>query len=215
VAVNNTYTVASEADMLALSANVGDIAIRTDTKTTYILSQTPATDLANWMELLSHQVDITPITLGGTGRTDGKVTQVAVQVAPGNIDTLYATGVYQINGYKPTGYPADESQSYAMLEVQNSANNDTANSFAFQKLTVVGGHVWLRQRSGNPVVWGSWARIDETSDVIDNNTDLNTITSSGRYHAGGTTGLTNNPAGVNGWFTLVVDALNANNGSQT
>src|SRR5882672_1369414 len=48
---NNTYVVASQAAMLALSAAVGDIAVRTDTSTNFILQSLPASTLGNWIEL--------------------------------------------------------------------------------------------------------------------------------------------------------------------
>jgi hypothetical protein len=53
LAITDTFVVASEAAMLALSAQMGDVAVRTDINTTYILQQDPPTILANWVELLS------------------------------------------------------------------------------------------------------------------------------------------------------------------
>ena len=49
--INETYVVSDEAAMLALSANVGDIAIRTDVNRTFILQNTGASTLSNWVEL--------------------------------------------------------------------------------------------------------------------------------------------------------------------
>lgn len=112
-----------------------------------------------WKELFG-DTDVIPIANGGTGRTDGKVTQVALQVSPGDIDTLYATGSYQINGSKPTGYPTDETQGYGVLTVQNSGNADSADDFAFQTLTSVDGNVWLRTRSGSPASWHAWQKLN-------------------------------------------------------
>lgn len=49
IAITDTFVVASEAAMLALSsAEKGDIAVRTDTNTTYILSGTDPSDLGDW-----------------------------------------------------------------------------------------------------------------------------------------------------------------------
>lgn len=45
---NKVYVVTSEAEMLALPAKVGDIAIRTDVSSSFILGQEPPTFLANW-----------------------------------------------------------------------------------------------------------------------------------------------------------------------
>lgn len=53
IAISESHTVASEHEMLALAAQVGDIAIRTDGTGTWILKQTPASTLANWVQLKS------------------------------------------------------------------------------------------------------------------------------------------------------------------
>jgi len=51
LAITNTFVVASQAEMLALNAQTGDVAIRTDTSKSYILAAEPASTLANWKEL--------------------------------------------------------------------------------------------------------------------------------------------------------------------
>ena len=53
LAITDTHAVADEAEMLALDAQRGDIAIRADENKSYILKQTPATDRTNWLELKS------------------------------------------------------------------------------------------------------------------------------------------------------------------
>lgn len=52
IAINDTYVVASEAAMLALTAEKGDVAIRSDENKNYILAAEPASVLANWFQLL-------------------------------------------------------------------------------------------------------------------------------------------------------------------
>jgi len=53
ITVNNTYIAASQSAMLALPANKGDAAVRTDISQTFLLSNSPATTLANWVLLLT------------------------------------------------------------------------------------------------------------------------------------------------------------------
>ncbi|MDO4199871.1 MAG: hypothetical protein Q4D57_03885 [Clostridia bacterium] len=53
LAITDTFTAANESEMLALSADKGDVCIRTDLSKTYILKQTPASTLANWAEIVS------------------------------------------------------------------------------------------------------------------------------------------------------------------
>ena len=47
VAITDTYVVATEAAMLALDAQKGDIAIRSDLNKSFVLQSTPASTLAN------------------------------------------------------------------------------------------------------------------------------------------------------------------------
>lgn len=53
VAITETYVVDSETAMLALDAQVGDVAVRTDVSKSFILQSLPATTAANWVELLT------------------------------------------------------------------------------------------------------------------------------------------------------------------
>lgn len=52
LALTETYVVSSESAMLALSAQPGDVAVRTDQQRSYILATSPASTLGNWVELL-------------------------------------------------------------------------------------------------------------------------------------------------------------------
>ena len=51
IAITDTFVVADEASMLALVAERGDVAVRTDVSKSYILKTEPATTHANWEEL--------------------------------------------------------------------------------------------------------------------------------------------------------------------
>jgi chemotaxis protein histidine kinase CheA len=74
--MSNSFAVADEAAMLALSANVGDVAIRADENKTYILNQLPADDVDNWLWLKTP----TDAVLSVAGKTG------AVTLAPADID---------------------------------------------------------------------------------------------------------------------------------
>ncbi len=75
IVLNNTFVVGSEASQTALSANVGDIAVRTDENKTYVLQTSPATTFANWTELLSPN-SVTSVN-GQTGIVSLTTTDVA------------------------------------------------------------------------------------------------------------------------------------------
>lgn len=66
IAITDTFVVASEAAMLALDAQPGDIAVRTDVNKSFILQTAPATVLANWVELLVPADAVTSVN-GQTG----------------------------------------------------------------------------------------------------------------------------------------------------
>jgi hypothetical protein len=53
LAISNTSVDASQAAMLALTAEVGDIAVRTDLGKSFILRVDGASTLSNWQELLT------------------------------------------------------------------------------------------------------------------------------------------------------------------
>jgi hypothetical protein len=61
IAITDTFVVASQAAMLALTAEVGDVAVRTDLSKSFILRTAGANVLANWQELLA------PAAGGGGG----------------------------------------------------------------------------------------------------------------------------------------------------
>ena len=81
IAITDTFIVASQAAMLALSAaDIGDIAIRTDESQTYILQVAPASTLANWKLLATPTDTVTSVA----GRT-GAVTLSKTDVGLGNV----------------------------------------------------------------------------------------------------------------------------------
>ena len=66
IALTDTFTVASQAEMLALNAQQGDIAIRTDENKTYILKTSGASTLANWVMLKTPDCKVLSVN-GKTG----------------------------------------------------------------------------------------------------------------------------------------------------
>ena len=81
IAITETFVVASQADMLALTAQTGDVAVRTDVKKSFILTTEGASTLANWQELLTP----TDAVLSVNGKT-GTVTLAKSDIGLGNVD---------------------------------------------------------------------------------------------------------------------------------
>lgn len=84
IAITDTFVVDSQAAMLALEAQQGDVAVRTDVNKTFILKVSPATTLANWVELETPTDAVTSVN----GLT-GAVTLTTSEVAEGS--NLYFT----------------------------------------------------------------------------------------------------------------------------
>lgn len=67
IAMTNTFVVASQTAMLALTAaQEGDVAVRTDLNKTFILKASPYSTLSNWQELLTPTDAVTSVN-GSTG----------------------------------------------------------------------------------------------------------------------------------------------------
>ena len=66
IAITDTFVVANETEMLALTAEVGDVAVRTDINKSFILKTAGASTPANWQELLTPTGEVTSVN-GQTG----------------------------------------------------------------------------------------------------------------------------------------------------
>lgn len=84
IAITDTFVVDSQSAMLALGAQQGDVAVRTDVNKTFILKVAPATTLANWVELETPTDAVTSVN-----GLIGAVTLTTSEVAEGS--NLYFT----------------------------------------------------------------------------------------------------------------------------
>ena len=84
LAISETFVVASEADMLALTAQIGDVAIRTDINKTFILAAAGASTLANWKEVLTPAAPVQSVNT-----KTGNVTLDTDDIAEGSTNLYY------------------------------------------------------------------------------------------------------------------------------
>lgn len=77
LAITDTFPVNSQAAMLALVAQRGDVAVRSDLSKSFILAADPASTLANWLELAT-PVDAVQSVNGRAGVVSGLAEQTAV-----------------------------------------------------------------------------------------------------------------------------------------
>ena len=129
VTITDTFVVVSEAAMLALTAQVGDVAVRTDVNKTFILKTAGATVLANWQELL------TP--------TDS-VISVDGQTGVVNLSSTYATVANAANklplaGGTMSGAIAMGTNKITGLGTPSATDDAATKAYADGKLALTGG----------------------------------------------------------------------------
>lgn len=77
IAITDTFVVANEAAMLALTAQTGDLAVRTDVNKSFILTAEPSSTLGNWQELLTPTDSVLSVD-GLTGAVDLSTSYVSL-----------------------------------------------------------------------------------------------------------------------------------------
>jgi hypothetical protein len=95
LAITTTQVVASQAAMLALTAQIGDVAVRTDVNKSFILTAEPATTLGNWQELLTPTDSVLSV--------DGQTGAVSLSGTYLNATTGTLLGNLAAGGFKVTG----------------------------------------------------------------------------------------------------------------
>jgi len=142
--VNDTFVVASQAAMLALTAQTGDIAVRTDVTKTFILTASPASTLGNWQEILTPP-GVTSVStsspLTGTITSTGTIGLGTVGVANGGTGSTYfgSAGALTTNGgtspLSVTSYSASPSSSGVIVSTGTNGSITPGSG----GLTTVGG----------------------------------------------------------------------------
>jgi hypothetical protein len=120
LAITTTQVVNSQSAMLALTAQVGDVAVRTDVNKSFILTATPATTLGNWQELLSPTDAVLSVD-GSTGAVNlsGTYLNKTTGMLAGNLDA---------DGFRITflGTPTDGADAATKSYVDTVAGSATA-----------------------------------------------------------------------------------------
>lgn len=87
IAITDTFTAGSQAAMLALAAQKGDIAIRSDLNKSFALAADDATVLANWKELLT-PTDAVLSVAGLIGAVSAPALKSALAISAGDVTGL-------------------------------------------------------------------------------------------------------------------------------
>ena len=134
IAISETSVVNTQAAMLALVAEIGDVCVRTDLSKTFILKQEPANVLANWQELLNPDSPVQSVA----GKT-GVVTLTKSDVGLSNVDNIQQATKTEFNSHNSdttkhitsterTAWNAKETPSGAQTKADTAENN--AKSYA-------------------------------------------------------------------------------------
>lgn len=130
LAITDTFVVATEAAMLALTAQVGDIAIRTDEKLNYILASEPASTLENWKQLLV-PADTVSSVAGKTGAVTLTSSDVGLENVL-NVAQIPATEKGATNGVATLGADGKlttaQKPAYTKSEVGLSNVDNTSDA---------------------------------------------------------------------------------------
>jgi hypothetical protein len=123
ISVNNVFPVTSQAQMLALNAVIGDMAINTATGYTYVLATLPASTLTDWIAMAAPGSGVASVN-GYTGVVNLSFSNIAGDVLPtqlpapttSSLGGVYATNAlpgYWVNSISSTGVPSLSEINFA------------------------------------------------------------------------------------------------------
>jgi hypothetical protein len=122
LAVNEVFTAANQAAMLALTAQRGDMAIRTDTSKTYVLSTDSPGTLADWKEVMA----------------TGQVTSVAGKT--GVVALVKAdVGLDQVDNTSDANKPVSTATTTALAGKANTSHTHAAGTDLTGQVPVANG----------------------------------------------------------------------------
>ena len=120
LAITTTQVVNSQANMLALTAQTGDVAVRTDVNKSFILTATPASTLGNWQELLTPTDAVLSV--------DGSTGAISLSGTYLNRTSGQLLGALDANTFKITnlGTPTSNTDAATKVYVDAVAGSATA-----------------------------------------------------------------------------------------
>lgn len=188
-AIADTFVVSSQSAMLALSAGVGDIAVRTDLSKSYILQATPASTLGNWIELLTPADSVSSVDgLTGTITLSGTYLNRTTGTLLGDLD---ANTSYTVKNLKtpvnakdaaPKDYvdavagsasaaaasAASAASSYDSFDDRYLGAKSSAPTLDNDGNALIEGALYWNSTSKAMLSWNgsAWASISSTSDIF-------------------------------------------------
>jgi hypothetical protein len=188
LAITETFVVVSQAAMLALTAQTGDVAVRTDVNKSFILTASPASTLGNWQELLTPTDSVLSVDgLTGAVSLSGTYLNATTGTLLGNL----AAGGFKVTGLGTPTSDADAATKVYVDAVAGSASAAAASAAAAEaaydsfddrylgpkstpptldndgNALVVGALYW-NSVSNQMLAWdgSAWASISSTADIF-------------------------------------------------
>jgi hypothetical protein len=94
ITITDTFVVGSQAAMLALTAETGDVAVRTDVNKSFILKGSDPAVLANWQELLTPTSSVTSV-FGRAGAVTAQNGDYTTALVTETTNKRYQTDIQQ------------------------------------------------------------------------------------------------------------------------
>jgi hypothetical protein len=138
LAINNVFPVASQAAMLALTAVVGDMAIRSDVSKTFVLAALPTSTLGNWLEVSN--------PTGGVASFNGRTGSVTPEI--GDYSVSQISGITTVGNNFITAADATAQKVLLTLAgLSTSEANAVLNTIVMQAIhSLTNAHINLQPK---------------------------------------------------------------------
>ncbi|CAI2769161.1 tail fiber domain-containing protein [Flavobacterium collinsii] len=157
ITINDTFVVASQAAMLALTAETGDIAVRTDLNKSFILKGSNSTVLNNWQELLTPTSEVTKVF----GR-NGAITS---QAGDYNADQITETTSRKFQTSSQQTF--NDATSSIQTQLNSKASTTGSGASGTWGINITGSSGSLNNGSTNITLQDGWARNQTQYGYID------------------------------------------------
>jgi hypothetical protein len=156
LAVTETFVVTSEAAMLALTAQVGDVAVRTDIKENFILQTEPATVLSNWIMLQTPTDVVTSV--------NGNVGAVSIELSANSTgEGQFLTGLI-VDGMTISLTRADFVETELTIVEEGDGNAVTLVEVDNHEITVTKGKTFVEGTTATGIAAGTYSVLTVGTD---------------------------------------------------
>jgi hypothetical protein len=160
LAISDTFVINTEAAQLALTAQVGDVAVRTDLNRSFILRVEPATTLGNWQELLTPTDAVLSVN-GQTGVVTISAAGLGAALAGANTDitSLIPNWIDLVEQASIANPAADRARLYA-IDVEGITVVEYRSSTGFNTRVLRDQLYVVRNVSGVNLIKGAVVRVN-------------------------------------------------------